>query len=121
MASSPAGDSAPGVRSTLEDFVFEERVGSGSFGIVWRAVRKQDGLAYAIKEIDLQGLSKKVGRMHARGAPGASTTASSGTRRGALIEQRFGNRSSFDAPLQQHGPPGAAGSRASSESAGALA
>ena len=57
---------AHGVRSTLEDFHFAERIGSGSFGVVWRAVRKQDGVSYAIKEIDLQGLSKKVGQRRPR-------------------------------------------------------
>jgi hypothetical protein len=55
-------EEAQAVRSTLDDFSFAERIGSGSFGVVWRAVRKQDGADYAIKEIDLQGLSKKVGR-----------------------------------------------------------
>lgn len=47
-------------RSTYDDFTFQERIGSGSFGIVWRARRKQDAQEYAIKEIDLQGLTKKV-------------------------------------------------------------
>ncbi len=47
-------------RSTYHDFTFQERIGSGSFGIVWRARRKQDAQEYAIKEIDLQGLTKKV-------------------------------------------------------------
>lgn len=47
-------------RSTYDDFAFQDRIGSGSFGVVWRAVRKQDGQSYAIKEIDLQGMGKKV-------------------------------------------------------------
>ncbi|KAI8475589.1 MAG: kinase-like domain-containing protein [Monoraphidium minutum] len=46
-------------RSTLADFVLQEKVGSGSFGVVWRATRRLDGRAYALKEIDLHGMSKK--------------------------------------------------------------
>jgi NIMA (never in mitosis gene a)-related kinase len=41
-------------RSTLADFAIQERIGSGSYGTVWKAIRLLDGLPYAIKDIDLQ-------------------------------------------------------------------
>ena len=47
-------------RSTKDDFHFESRLGSGTFGVVWRAVRKLDGKPYAIKELDLRYMNKKV-------------------------------------------------------------
>ena len=47
-------------RSTKDDFDFESRLGSGTFGVVWRAVRKLDGKPYAIKELDLRYMNKKV-------------------------------------------------------------
>ena len=47
-------------RSTKDDFQFESRLGSGTFGVVWRAIRKLDGKPYAIKEVDLRYMNKKV-------------------------------------------------------------
>lgn len=47
-------------RSTKDDFQFESRLGSGTFGVVWRAIRKLDGKPYAIKELDLRYMNKKV-------------------------------------------------------------
>ena len=42
--------------------MLEERCGSGSFGVVWRARRAADGGTYALKEVPLQGLSREVRR-----------------------------------------------------------
>uniref|UniRef100_A0A061SER0 non-specific serine/threonine protein kinase n=1 Tax=Tetraselmis sp. GSL018 TaxID=582737 RepID=A0A061SER0_9CHLO len=46
-------------RSTKDDFTFGSKIGSGSYGIVWLAVRKWDKKSYAIKEIDLADLGRK--------------------------------------------------------------
>eukprot|EP00877_Chromochloris_zofingiensis_P008776 jgi/Chrzof1/4151/Cz14g00290.t1 len=46
-------------RSTFDDFVVREKIGSGSYGVVYKVVRKVDRQTYALKEIDLQGLSRK--------------------------------------------------------------
>lgn len=46
-------------RSTHDDFKVLEKIGSGSYGVVFKAVRKVDKLVYAMKEIDLQGMSRK--------------------------------------------------------------
>lgn len=46
-------------RSTYDDFVTQERIGSGSYGVVYKVVRKLDRLSYAMKEIDLAGMSRK--------------------------------------------------------------
>lgn len=43
-------------RSSLEDFVFESKLGSGSFGSVFKVKRIVDGQYYALKEIDLCGM-----------------------------------------------------------------
>jgi serine/threonine protein kinase len=37
-----------------------EKIGSGSYGVVYKVVRKVDKMIYAMKEIDLQGMSRKV-------------------------------------------------------------
>lgn len=39
-----------------------ERLGSGSYGTVWKAVGVRTGRVYAVKQIDLAFLSEKVGR-----------------------------------------------------------
>jgi NIMA (never in mitosis gene a)-related kinase len=62
-------------RSTFEDFIIKEKIGSGSYGVVFKVIRKVDKQVYAMKEIDLQGMSRKVrltdGRQGAgRGAAG---------------------------------------------------
>lgn len=49
-------------RSTYEDFVIKERIGSGSYGVVYKVIRKVDRNTYAMKEIDLQGMTRKVRR-----------------------------------------------------------
>jgi len=46
-------------RSTKDDFTFGAKLGSGSYGIVWLAVRKWDNKSYAVKEIDLADLGRK--------------------------------------------------------------
>jgi serine/threonine protein kinase len=47
-------------RSTLEDFVVRDKLGSGSYGTVYKVVRKLDRQTYALKEIVLNGMSRKV-------------------------------------------------------------
>jgi serine/threonine protein kinase len=47
-------------RSTYEDFIMKEKIGSGSYGVVFKVLRKVDKQVYAMKEIDLQGMSRKV-------------------------------------------------------------
>ncbi|MEW5302088.1 MAG: hypothetical protein WDW36_004898 [Sanguina aurantia] len=46
-------------RSTYEDFLIKEKIGSGSYGVVYKVIRKVDRLVYAMKEIDLQGMTRK--------------------------------------------------------------
>lgn len=46
-------------RSTYEDFIIKEKIGSGSYGVVFKVVRKVDRVTYAMKEIDLAGMSRK--------------------------------------------------------------
>ena len=48
------------MRSSKEDFTFNKRLGTGTYGTVWQAVRKQDGKTYAVKELDLRYLQKQV-------------------------------------------------------------
>ncbi len=42
-----------------QDFIIKEKIGSGSYGVVFKVVRKVDRVTYAMKEIDLQGMSRK--------------------------------------------------------------
>lgn len=42
--------------STLDDFCIEERLGSGSFGVVYRVKRKVDNATYVLKQIHLSSL-----------------------------------------------------------------
>ena len=48
------------MRSTKADFIFSRQVGAGTYGVVWQAVRRLDGNTYAIKELDLRYLQKRV-------------------------------------------------------------
>lgn len=48
------------MRSSKDDFTFNRRLGTGTYGTVWQAVRKQDGKTYAVKELDLRYLQKQV-------------------------------------------------------------
>jgi hypothetical protein len=43
----------------VQDFIIKEKIGSGSYGIVFKVVRKVDRVTYAMKEIDLAGMSRK--------------------------------------------------------------
>ena len=49
-----------GMRSTKADFLFSRQVGTGTYGVVCQAVRKADGKTYAVKELDLRYLQKRV-------------------------------------------------------------
>jgi NIMA (never in mitosis gene a)-related kinase len=40
--------------STLADFKLEDRVGKGSFGSVYKAIRKSDGRTYAVKKVNIK-------------------------------------------------------------------
>jgi len=46
-------------RSTKDDFTFGSKLGSGSYGVVWLAVRKWDKKSYAVKELDLADMGRK--------------------------------------------------------------
>lgn len=46
-------------RSCLEDFVIQGKLGTGSFGTVYKVARKADGQQYALKEIDLRCMSEQ--------------------------------------------------------------
>jgi NIMA (never in mitosis gene a)-related kinase len=43
----------------MQDFIIKEKIGSGSYGVVFKVVRKVDRVTYAMKEIDLAGMSRK--------------------------------------------------------------
>lgn len=55
-SSSAAADMS---RSCLEDFAIEGKLGTGSFGTVYKVTRKADGQQYALKEIDLRCMSEQ--------------------------------------------------------------
>ena len=38
-------------RSTYDDFVIKEKIGSGSYGVVYKVIRKVDRHTYAMKEV----------------------------------------------------------------------
>lgn len=54
------------MRSTKPDFLFSKQVGTGTYGVVWQAVRKLDGKTYAVKELDLRYLQKRVNLLSKR-------------------------------------------------------
>ncbi|EPY51680.1 STE/STE20/YSK protein kinase Sid1 [Schizosaccharomyces cryophilus OY26] len=39
---------------SAESYILKEKIGSGSFGIVWRAIEKSSGTILAVKQIDLE-------------------------------------------------------------------
>ena len=49
------------MHSSRADFDFIKPLGTGSYVVVWQAVRKHDGRTYAVKELDLRYLQKQVG------------------------------------------------------------
>jgi serine/threonine protein kinase len=49
----------PHTAACLQDFVLKDKIGSGSYGVVFKVIRKVDKQVYAMKEIDLQGMSRK--------------------------------------------------------------
>lgn len=59
IAAGPAMAVAPdhNQRSTLESFTIRGKLGAGAFAVVYKAVRHADGRTYALKELDLRGLS----------------------------------------------------------------
>ncbi len=49
-----------------------DKIGSGSYGVVYKVLRKADRMVYAMKEIDLAGMSRKVRLCHLHGLHPAS-------------------------------------------------
>lgn len=45
---------------TVGDWVLQQRIGSGSFAVVWKASHKTSGRIAAIKEISTDRLNKKL-------------------------------------------------------------
>eukprot|EP01051_Picozoa_sp_SAG22_P031143 SAG22_NODE_12458_length_442_cov_0.897959_1_plen_98_part_01 len=45
--------------STLKDFEFQEKIGTGAFGTVYRVKRKVDGNVYVIKKVKILMMSRK--------------------------------------------------------------
>ncbi|KAK3269615.1 Fatty acid 2-hydroxylase [Cymbomonas tetramitiformis] len=56
MSRSQSSQSVPRMR--MEDFVVQNTISKGSFGTVFRVTRKADGKIYALKQVDLAGMSK---------------------------------------------------------------
>lgn len=52
-------EEASGKYSTLKDFEFQEKIGSGAFGTVYRVRRKVDGNVYVIKKVKILMMSRK--------------------------------------------------------------
>jgi NIMA (never in mitosis gene a)-related kinase len=69
-------------RSNLDDFVLRDKIGSGSYGTVSKVIRKVDRQTYALKEIELQGMTRKA-RMRLL----LSTTCTSGCLKACLAAQ----------------------------------
>jgi NIMA (never in mitosis gene a)-related kinase len=44
---------------SLRDFQLSRQLGKGSFGSVFKATRKVDGMVYALKRIDLSRMRRK--------------------------------------------------------------
>ncbi|XP_038682185.1 serine/threonine-protein kinase ATG1a isoform X2 [Tripterygium wilfordii] len=44
----------------MGDYVLGDKIGSGSFAVVWKAMHRQRGAEFAVKEIDKRQLSQKV-------------------------------------------------------------
>lgn len=44
----------------IDGYVVTERIGTGAFAVVWKAIRKLDGVEVAIKEIAMENFNKKV-------------------------------------------------------------
>ena len=55
-----SSQSQEAVRSRKSDFQFLSKIGVGSYGSVWKAMRRADSLTYAIKELDMRAMSHKV-------------------------------------------------------------
>ncbi|ERN08074.1 serine/threonine-protein kinase ATG1c isoform X1 [Amborella trichopoda] len=47
-------------RRVLGDYIVGEQIGSGSYSVVWRATHRVHGYEYAIKEINMERLNKKL-------------------------------------------------------------
>ncbi|KAK9867887.1 hypothetical protein WJX84_001961 [Apatococcus fuscideae] len=54
-----SSQSQEAVRSRKSDFQFLSKIGVGSYGSVWKAMRRADSLTYAIKELDMRAMSHK--------------------------------------------------------------
>jgi NIMA (never in mitosis gene a)-related kinase len=44
---------------SLRDFQLSRQLGKGSFGSVFKATRKADGMVYALKRIDISRMRRK--------------------------------------------------------------
>lgn len=45
-------------RMHLEDFTAQEIISRGTFGTVYKAIRKSDGSVFALKQVSLKGLGR---------------------------------------------------------------
>lgn len=70
------------VKSALSDYQVRELLGSGSYGSVYKVIRRLDGHTYALKEVDLQGMGKEV-RFP---GPGSSPGGPKGRQRGLTAD-----------------------------------
>ncbi len=62
------------VPSALADYAIREELGSGSYGSVYKVVRRLDSKTYALKEVNLQGMTKEVRERQGRSTSSRQAT-----------------------------------------------